>query len=79
MPVLFFVITSYPNSIFLAIVFIINLVMIWPTHFFILSNHRIKPDNFRNVCKSEFVRVKAKVHFDIVTVFGAIWSEFFEK
>ena len=45
--------------------------------YFFLSNDRIKPDNFSNVCKSEFV--KAKVHFDIVTVFGAIWSEFFEK
>ena len=39
----------------------------------------IKPDNFSNVCKSKFVRVNAKVHFDIETVFGAIWSEFFEK
>ena len=45
--------------------------------YFFLSNHRMKPDNFNNVCKAEFVRVKAKVHFDIVTVFGAIWSEFF--
>ena len=34
-------------------------------------------NEMNNVCKAEFVRVKAKVHFDIVTVFGAIWSEFF--